>query len=95
MDIHSYNEDGWFSSGADAAHTAWLEEMGHVNDEPPQPGPRWLIVDPQAPGGVRELTRAEQDHCSQLVAATAPQHGEHEPAQDEPGDDEVAEDEPE
>ena len=90
MGTDSHDEDGWFSSGADATHTAWLEEMGHVNEEPQptQAEPSWLMVDPEAPGGVRELTRAEQEHCAQLVTATAPSPIEHEPAQDEPEEDE-------
>ncbi|MDN5920333.1 MAG: hypothetical protein L0I76_35420 [Pseudonocardia sp.] len=84
---HDHDEDGWFSSGADAAHTARLEEMAHVN-EPTPAEPGWLIVDPEAPGGVRALTTAEAEHCAQLVGATTPQAGEQEPAQDEPEEDE-------
>ena len=83
---HDHDEDDWFSSGADAAHTAWLEEMGHVND--PMPGDGWLVVDQEAPGGVRALTPAEAERYAQLVAATTPQVDEQQPAQDEPEEDE-------
>lgn len=84
-DITREHEDDWFSSGADAAHTAWLEEMGHVNEEaePEWAEASWLIVDPEAPGGARELTQAESERCVRLVAATTPQPSEHEPPQDE------------
>ena len=73
--------DGW-DAEMDAAHTAHLDALGHCDALSPADVVRhevrhdgqWLMVDPDAPGGVRELTKNEQRLVTEMLVAYQREH---------------------
>lgn len=80
MDTHTGPDrarDGW-DEEMEAAHAAHLDALGHCDALSPEDvvrdEGRWLMVDLDAPGGVREPTRTEQRLVTEMLVAYQIEH---------------------